>query len=383
MQAFRFFDRVVLAVSLAGLAAGTVVTSACATAENVASSSRRDVHDRAYLSIRFKDEGCLPQLRRQCCPLLKERMDQALARGDMATVATALDALAIACPDQRSDAIAALDRRFQAEGGPDAGSVHVIYSARIGPSDRIYWISAFVDGKQLAGTALPPGSHALEVEVHVMTASGADSDALFRIKAHKELVIEPRASRTFVASLIRKPSGGPDPFALALTEPPAGPAEAPAGETVFQPAAAAQPGGVAAAVPSARQPGGPGVAGPVPRGAHAAGTAQRGPQPGHEDQPAPPMLPGPATAGRLKSLPRPRLPSELNRGQTWHTFLKVCVGADGRVDSLVPIAEQPHPRLLGVLADALVHAEYHPYTVSGRPVPFCYPLRITVGPPPG
>src|SRR5687768_14244086 len=106
MGAFRFFAGPVLAVSLAGLAAGTVVTSGCATAGNgLASSSRRDLHDRAYLTVRVKDEGCLPQLRRQCCPVLKDRMDQALARGEMATVATALDALAIACPDQRSEAI--------------------------------------------------------------------------------------------------------------------------------------------------------------------------------------------------------------------------------------------------------------------------------------
>jgi hypothetical protein len=35
-----------------------------------------------------------------------------------------------------------------------------------------------------------------------------------------------------------------------------------------------------------------------------------------------------------------------------------------------------HPRYVGTVLNALARAEYEPYRVDGRPVPFCYPLRV-------
>ena len=290
-----------------------------------------DAHDRAYLSIRLRDEGCHSGIRSYCCPVLQQRLDEALSRDELATAATALDALAIACPDRRDRALAALEHKSTTVPAPDSGKVAVVYSARIGPSDRLYWVSAFVDGKHLAGKPLAPGPHTLEVDIHVMTAAGTDKDTLFRIQARKELVLEPNASRTFQVALSRNPSpAGDNPFSLELLEKPR-----------------------------------PDQPRPIP-----------------DAKPSSPSEPPSkiTTPGRLTKFPKPRLPSELNRGKPWGTMLSVCVDSGGRVSSLIPLLDPPHPRLLGVLFDSLAHAEYTPYAINGRPAPFCYPLRINVSP---
>jgi hypothetical protein len=308
--------------------------AACARAPGPVTMARGDRHDQAYLALRLRQEGCRPELRAQCCPVIKARLDEALAREEMATVAVALDTLAIACPDRRSDALAALDHQPRPVETPGAARVTVEYSAHIGASDRLYWASAFIDGKQLAGTALPPGPHAVEVEMHVMTAAGTQNDALFRIRAREELVLEAGKPRTFQATLRRSETpGDKNPFSLQIAEIVGPPQQQPP-----QPAPAADPN----ASPPART-----------------------------------KLPG---MGKYKHFPRPRLPSELSRGELWWTMLHVCVQADGRVDSTRPILEPPHPRMLGVLIDALAHAEYVPLSVDGKVIPYCYPLRITVSP---
>ena len=58
----------------------------------------------------------------------------------------------------------------------------VRYRVRAAPTDRIYWASAFVDAQGYAGS-VTPGSHRLEVELHVLTVTGTDTDALYRMRA--------------------------------------------------------------------------------------------------------------------------------------------------------------------------------------------------------
>jgi hypothetical protein len=304
-----------------------------------------DLHDRVYLAVRLRDEGCTAALRTRCCPVLKDRLNQALASEQMASVATALDALAIACPDMRDDALAALDHRSVRASSPDAGAVTVGFGAQIGPADRLYWASAFVDGKQLAGTPLSPGPHVLDVEVHVMSATGADSDALFRIHARKELVLEPKGTRSFLASLRRNDGGADGPFSLELVETSA----AAAGEKTAPAPGAAPAGQPASFTPAATAATGEGAA-------------------------------SVKTAARMKSFPKPRFPSELRRDHSWGTRLRVCVSPEGRVQSMTPMIDPPHPRLLGMLLNSLAHTEYSPYRVDGQARPFCYPLQITVSP---
>jgi protein TonB len=75
---------------------------------------------------------------------------------------------------------------------------------------------------------------------------------------------------------------------------------------------------------------------------------------------------------------RPTLPPALNRaGMVQWGLYKVCVSAQGKVSSVTAMKA----------ADPLVNDdwiakiklwEYRPYSVNGRPVPFCSPVRVQV-----
>jgi periplasmic protein TonB len=98
---------------------------------------------------------------------------------------------------------------------------------------------------------------------------------------------------------------------------------------------------------------------------------------------APKMVPPNIGAGQLavnvqQDPYKPRMPAALNRAgnSIWGMF-KVCVTASGTVQEVKVIKS----------ADALADNDwmakirswrYKPYTINGRSVPFCYPLRLTV-----
>jgi periplasmic protein TonB len=98
---------------------------------------------------------------------------------------------------------------------------------------------------------------------------------------------------------------------------------------------------------------------------------------------APTMLPpNIGTAQRITDVNvdpyKPRLPAALNRaGMVQWGLYKVCVTAQGDVQSVTPMKP----------ADPLVNDDwmakiktwkYKPYSVNGRPVPFCSPVRVQV-----
>jgi hypothetical protein len=270
-------------------------------------------------------------------------MNEALSREEMARATAAMDAAAIACPDLRNQVLANLDRKAKPVDDPGHATVSVAYAAKIAPSDRIYWVSTFIDGKWLAGIPVAPGPHLLEVEMHVITADGRHNDALYRIHARQEVILQPRSARTFLASVTREPQEGPDgPFAVALLD-----------RSDSLSLSASPPPSGAAAPPSPAPVSGP---------------------------PRPPPGPIVAVPGKLKSLPEPRLPSELGGNTAWATTVRVCVDQAGAVSSMLPLFNPPHPRLLGVLFDSIAHAEYVPFTINGRPVPYCYPMQINIKP---
>jgi hypothetical protein len=356
----RLVNTFPIALCIAGAACAPTGPAGTTRTGSVEAASQ-DRHDRVYLAMRLRDEGCRPQVRARCCPLIKDRLDRARAANELATVATTLTTLAVACPDMRDFALEAMEHRSTRASTPDDGLVKVSYAAHVGPADRVYWASAFVDGKQLAGTALPPGPHVLDIEIHVMSASGSDSDALFRIKAQKELILEPKATRRFLASLRRK-EGAPasDPFTLELLE---NRAPEPTNRLSIPPEE-----------PSSPQPA---ASTPAPAGTL---TPAGGPTPPEAPPTEAEVAAAIQTVGRHKTFPRPRLPSELRRDRPWATMLHVCVNTQGRVQSMTPMIDPPHPRMLGVLLDTLAHTEYLIFTMRGRPLPFCYPLSITISP---
>jgi protein TonB len=75
---------------------------------------------------------------------------------------------------------------------------------------------------------------------------------------------------------------------------------------------------------------------------------------------------------------KPGLPAQLNRaGMVIWGLFKICVSADGAVTDVKTIKA----------ADPLVDADwiakmrtwrYRPYSINGRPVPFCHPMRLEV-----
>jgi hypothetical protein len=96
------------------------------------------------------------------------------------------------------------------------------------------------------------------------------------------------------------------------------------------------------------------------------------------------LLPPRVGAGQLISDvlhdPRytPTLPAQLNRaGMVVWGLYKICVSVAGTVTDVKVVKP----------ADALVDApwiqkiktwQYRPYSINGRPVPYCYPMRLEV-----
>jgi hypothetical protein len=318
-----------------------VLFSTCAHNPTV-DLAERDSYDRAYLALLAKQEGCLSKPRDACCEKLKDGLDAALRDGEEARAALVVSALAVSCAGFKREALATLTQAPKPIADSDAGgTVSVEYRVRLGRNDRLYWMGAFVDGRHAPGRKIPPGPHTLEVEAHLMEVTGAEDDQLFRIRASKEFEIHPGEDRKMTVMLERESASiSTEPFRLDVLAAPMKPGKADGKAT---------PTAVATANSSS----------PAPR------------------------IPIKVSAGRMKSMASPRMPRELEMGseKPWSAPLKVCVNAEGRVESLAAILPQ-HPRRMAALLDAVSRAEYEPYRMNGKPIPFCLMLKVVAGRPP-
>jgi protein TonB len=75
---------------------------------------------------------------------------------------------------------------------------------------------------------------------------------------------------------------------------------------------------------------------------------------------------------------RPHLPPALNRAGmvVWGLF-KLCVTAQGSVQS-VQVLKSADKLVDGEWIALLKTLQHRPYSIGGRPVPYCYPLRLEV-----
>ena len=75
---------------------------------------------------------------------------------------------------------------------------------------------------------------------------------------------------------------------------------------------------------------------------------------------------------------RPTLPAAINRpGMTIWGVFRICVSASGRV-SEVTMIKSADPLVDNDWMAKIKTWQYRPYSVDGRPVPFCHPARILV-----
>jgi hypothetical protein len=272
-----------------------------------------DGYDGAYLKERAASEGC-PVDQPGCCPQLRDRLVKARAEHQMREVAVTLDALAIACPSQRAEALAALDHRPPEP--PTGGLVALTYVLELGPEDRLYWLGAFLDGRAFPRHRVPPGPHDLQVEAHVMTTGAAKR--LFTLRAQKEVVLDPDGKALVVIKRVSATDTA-NPFALLMPD--------------------AWKGLQAGSV----------IEGPAKR-----------------------LL---VETPRPRSIGEIRYPSEIRRPGTKAVTL-VCVSEQGKVHAVQPLSNN-HPRYQASLIDALFHTEYPPHLVEGRAVPSCHLLAAS------
>lgn len=102
------------------------------------------------------------------------------------------------------------------------------------------------------------------------------------------------------------------------------------------------------------------------------------------EQEAPKMLPPNVGKGQrisdMENDPKykPRLPPPLQRAgmRVWGLY-KICVAAGGNVSSVSPI-KGADPLVNDTWIALMKTLQHKPYSVNGRPVPYCYPLRVEV-----
>jgi hypothetical protein len=93
------------------------------------------------------------------------------------------------------------------------------------------------------------------------------------------------------------------------------------------------------------------------------------------------MLSGTVGAGQMLTDPskdprhRVTLPPTLNRpGVRLWALIKICVSKEGNVTD-VKLVKGMDPSADPLLREKAMNWKYRPYTIDGRPVPFCYSLR--------
>jgi hypothetical protein len=315
--------------SLGGLL--TLILAAGCAHSNV-SLPTPDGYDRAYLGVRAEKDGCPRAAGPACCANTQGRLERAQADGNMADAAVALDLLAISCPQQRGNALAALGKVSQGRSGaaapdPAAGLVSVKYAVDLAPTDRIYWIGQFVDGKEHARDFHAAGPHRLDVEVHVMTTGQAGNDHLYVVKGAKDVTVDKAgASVTVLLKRVGGAEGQPS-FLLLFPD-----------RWLSKEEAQAE-------------------AGTPPRLTINDANKAR------------------VVRGKLLDFGAARYPTELKSPGT-QAMAIVCVDRAGRVETVSPLGT-PHPRYVATLVDGLFQARYQPATIDGQPVPMCQPLRAS------
>jgi outer membrane biosynthesis protein TonB len=103
------------------------------------------------------------------------------------------------------------------------------------------------------------------------------------------------------------------------------------------------------------------------------------------DPPPPPevFIPPKVATGRLAIDPNDdryaaRLPAAMARvGASLWALVKICVHPDGMVNE-VKIIRGADPTVDPLIVAAIQRWRYHPYTVDGRPVPFCTNVRYEI-----
>lgn len=72
------------------------------------------------------------------------------------------------------------------------------------------------------------------------------------------------------------------------------------------------------------------------------------------------------------------LPPALNRaGMSFWALVKICVGVDGNVKSAT-LVKKADPLIDDQIVEKVSTFRYKPYSLDGRPVPFCYVLRYSI-----
>jgi hypothetical protein len=282
---------------------------------------REDGYDHAYLLARRQQGTCQPANSAFCCAHVDNAVEQAFSRGALQEAAEQLDLYAMSCR-RPSDVHLA---RFRERRAPDLTDplphprVSLAYDVRVLPGDRIYWAGAFIDGRQLVTDEVTPGSHHLEVEVHVLPLKGVGANQLYRLR--KRLDVEVPAARPvdFVVMLRRTLDADPDrAFAILVTGSSRGeesPGQ-PAGSQRIQNAAMLESGSI-------------------------------------------------------------HPPTELYDERGWQVLAKICVDGAGHITGVQPLVRM-HPRDAGALIDWIIRLPHRPAVIDDKPAPFCYPLRFEV-----
>ncbi len=198
----------------------------------------------------------------------------------------------------------------------------------------------------------------------------------------------PAVQVTFISALAPPPPPPPPPAAATAADKPRPKVKKPVPvEALLQPAPVEkkeEPAPVAQAEEAESEAAEPeGQAGGVAGGV-AGGFPAPPPPPPKPMPPAPPVniAPSVGEAHRLTDLDdvryRPSLPPSINRPgmMVWGVF-KICVGADGHVSN-VSIIKSADPLVDQDWVGKIRNWQYRPYSVDGRPVPFCHPARIVV-----
>jgi protein TonB len=100
-------------------------------------------------------------------------------------------------------------------------------------------------------------------------------------------------------------------------------------------------------------------------------------------EPPPTLVPPSVARGQLAIDPqaepyRVKLPGALaTSGMQLWALVKLCATRDGQVESAT-IVRPADPMLDPIIAETLRRWRYHPYTVNGRPVPFCTMVRYEI-----
>lgn len=307
------------AFTLVGVFAGSCATSG---RNDPLSATALDKYDEAYLAARAKAVGCVEN-DTACCKVIIAQARSARTAGKADALAVAIQALALTCPAERSEAIALLRAEPRAPRDHAGGyPLSVAYRIALDPDDRLYWAGAFVNGEPLPAS-LPPERYVASFEFHVMTPDTDYQARLNVVRARTAIVVEPDIA-TQVELTLQRNSGGPaeGPFVVSWS----------IQRTTIQKE---------------------GVGNRNASGERSANEGSRRVV---------------TLRQRLKSLGPARIPAEFR--ERTPTMLRVCIDKTGTVQSISFTATR-HPRYNGSALDAFRGAKFHPYTIDGVPVPTC------------